>query len=40
MERKCILCGCKDHKLLGCNKYLSKRCSCFAKWVYLSLLWV
>jgi len=28
-EKKCILCGCKDHRLIGCSKHLSKKCSCF-----------
>ena len=27
-EKKCILCGCKDHKLFGCSKHFSKKCSC------------
>jgi hypothetical protein len=30
-EKKCILCGCRDHKLLGCNRHMSKKCSCFKK---------
>ena len=28
-EKKCILCGCRDHKLLGCNRHISKKCSCY-----------
>jgi hypothetical protein len=27
--KKCILCGCKDHRLIGCSKHLSKKCNCF-----------
>ena len=27
-EKKCILCGCKDHRLIGCSSHLAKRCSC------------
>ena len=23
-KKKCILCGCKDHKLIGCSKHFSK----------------
>ena len=30
-EKKCILCGCRDHKLFGCNGHVSKKCSCFKK---------
>ena len=28
-KKKCILCGCKDHRLIGCSKHLSKKCKCF-----------
>ena len=28
-KKKCILCGCKDHKLLGCSRHFTKRCSCY-----------
>lgn len=28
-EKKCILCGCKDHKLFGCSRHVSKKCSCY-----------
>jgi len=28
-EKKCVLCGCKDHKLFGCIKHISKKCSCY-----------
>ena len=28
-KKKCILCGCKDHRLIGCSKHLSKKCNCF-----------
>ena len=29
--KKCFLCGCKDHKLVGCVRHLSKKCSCYKK---------
>ncbi len=28
-EKKCVLCGCKDHKLFGCSRHISKKCSCY-----------
>ena len=28
-KKKCILCGCKDHRLIGCSKHFSKKCNCF-----------
>ncbi len=28
-EKKCILCGCKDHRLVGCARHVSKKCNCF-----------
>ena len=28
-EKKCILCGCKDHRLIGCNRHLLKKCTCY-----------
>ena len=28
-EKKCILCGCKDHQLIGCKKHLAKKCGCY-----------
>jgi len=28
-EKKCVLCGCKDHRLVGCQKHLAKKCSCY-----------
>ena len=28
-KKKCILCGCNDHRLIGCSKHLSKKCNCF-----------
>jgi hypothetical protein len=28
-EKKCILCGCRDHKLFGCNRHVAKKCSCY-----------
>ena len=27
-EKKCILCGCKDHRLIGCSRHMAKKCSC------------
>ena len=29
MAKKCIICGCQDHRLIGCNNHRSKKCSCF-----------
>jgi hypothetical protein len=29
-DKKCILCGCKDHRLIGCLHHLVKNCSCYA----------
>ncbi len=28
-EKKCVLCGCKDHKLFGCARHILKKCSCY-----------
>ena len=28
-QKKCILCGCNDHRLIGCSKHFSKKCNCF-----------
>jgi len=28
-EKKCVLCGCRDHKLFGCNRHVAKKCSCY-----------
>jgi len=28
-KKKCILCGCNDHKLFGCSRHMSKKCSCY-----------
>jgi hypothetical protein len=28
-EKKCVLCGCKDHKLFGCTRHILKKCSCY-----------
>jgi len=28
-DKKCILCGCKDHRLIGCTKHKAKKCSCY-----------
>ena len=30
-QKKCILCGCKDHRLIGCTKHISKKCDCYNK---------
>ena len=30
-NKKCVLCGCKDHKLFGCSRHISKKCSCYLK---------
>lgn len=27
--KKCILCGCRDHKIFGCNRHTTKKCSCY-----------
>jgi len=23
-EKQCILCGCKDHRLIGCSRHIAK----------------
>lgn len=28
-NKKCVLCGCRDHKLFGCIRHISKKCSCY-----------
>lgn len=28
-QKKCVLCGCRDHKLFGCSKHMTKKCSCY-----------
>ncbi len=28
-NKKCVLCGCRDHKLVGCINHISKKCSCY-----------
>jgi len=30
-QKKCVLCGCQDHRLIGCSKHMAKKCSCFKK---------
>lgn len=30
-DKKCILCGCKDHRLIGCSRHIAKKCSCHVK---------
>ena len=27
-EKKCVLCGCVDHYLIGCYLHMTKKCSC------------
>ena len=29
--KKCVLCGCKDHRLIGCIIHVAKKCSCKSK---------
>jgi len=31
-DKKCVICGCKDHKIIGCSRHWSKNCSCHAHW--------
>lgn len=28
-KKRCVLCGCADHRLVGCHRHAAKRCSCF-----------
>ena len=28
-EKKCMICGCGDHKIFGCNRHVAKKCSCY-----------
>ena len=28
-QKKCVLCGCKDHRLIGCSKHFLKKCNCY-----------
>ena len=28
-NKKCIICGCRDHRLVGCVKHKAKKCSCY-----------
>jgi len=30
-NKKCILCGCLDHRLIGCSRHFSKKCNCYKK---------
>ena len=25
---RCVLCGCREHRLIGCAKHIAKKCSC------------
>jgi len=27
--KKCVLCGCADHRLFGCSRHISKKCGCY-----------
>ena len=27
--KKCRICGCKDHRLVGCIRHKTKKCSCY-----------
>ena len=27
--KRCVLCGCADHRLVGCHRHMARRCSCF-----------
>lgn len=27
-EKKCLLCGCQDHRLIGCYNHKKGKCSC------------
>jgi len=26
---KCIICGCKEHRLVGCVRHKAKKCRCY-----------
>ena len=28
-EKKCVICGCKDHRLIGCSRHMTKKCNCY-----------
>ena len=28
-RKRCVLCGCADHRLVGCHRHAAGRCSCF-----------
>ena len=28
-DKKCILCGCKDHRLIESNRHVLKKCTCY-----------
>ncbi len=30
-EKRCIICGCKDHRLIGCSNHRARKCSCYEK---------
>ncbi len=30
-EKRCVLCGCGDHRLFGCYRHMIKSCSCYGK---------
>lgn len=29
--RRCVLCGCRDHRVFGCARHAAGRCSCKSK---------
>ncbi len=29
MSKKCVLCGCREHRLIGCARHMAKKCGCF-----------
>jgi len=29
-KKKCMICGCQDHRLVGCIKHKTRKCSCYS----------
>ncbi len=29
MTKKCVICGCKDHRMIGCVRHIAKKCNCY-----------
>ena len=27
-DRRCVLCGCRNHRVFGCARHVAGRCSC------------